>query len=491
MCARARRWRDVRARATEQRSGQSSVRSRTDREGAVGHSGLQQQRAEARLGALVDVQLLTDQRDERTRQALRSGDPATSAGVDPAIARWNRGGGTSRAYTPQVDRVARYASLFILVLFIVVAGRLHPRPATSEFLLGPKTLALTLLGHGPPYNDFVADFIGARAFLHGGDAYPLLGLAVRDLGVDWDVRHRSTHPPTVLLFALPLAELPWRHAAALWAVAMLGALVATGWALRLPRRAIVLLPLMLLWPPVTWSMLQMTPIWVLGLALAWRWRHSPYLAGVVLGVASLPKFFAAAGLLLFLRQRQWRALVGFAVVWTAALGLILVLNADTLRQYVLVNRLESPQQIARPDNGALLPSAWTTGGQLGLLFAVLLIACVVVLGLRLGAMTPSVWAVWVWLGVALLPIAWNYSLLPLLPWLVRVLRQGQPTARPLSALAIGASLVCFFPAVNSWAVTLSIVSAGAAFAVDAGCLCKSTELKRQLPCAAASRAGLG
>ena len=74
--------------------------------------------------------------------------------------------------------------------------------------------------------------------------------------------------------------------------------------------------------------------WLLGLALAWRWRHSPYLAGAVLGVASLPKFFAAAGLLLFLQQRQWRALLGFAAVWTVALGLILVLNADTLQSYL-------------------------------------------------------------------------------------------------------------------------------------------------------------
>src|SRR5215208_1093822 len=193
--------------------------------------------------------------------------PLPLPSASPSTMTENRGGGKSRAYAPQVDGVARYTSLSILVLFILVAVRLHPKPATLEFLLGPKTLALTLLIHGPPYNDFVADFIGARALLHRGDAYPLLGPAVRDLDVDWNVPHRSTHPPTALLFALPLAELTWPHAAALWAVGMLGALVATSWALRLPRRAVVLLPLVVLWPPVTWSLLQMTPIWLLGLAL--------------------------------------------------------------------------------------------------------------------------------------------------------------------------------------------------------------------------------
>lgn len=107
----------------------------------------------------------------------------------------------------------------------------------------------------------------------------------------------------------------------------------------------------------------------------------------------------------------------------------------------------------------------------------MLVTCVAVLGLRLGAMTTPVWALWVWLGVALLPIAWNYSLLPLLPWLVRVLWRGQPPARPLGALALGTSLLGFVPATNSWAITISIVCAGAAFIADAGCLPQYTGLK--------------
>src|SRR5262249_30819141 len=234
------------------------------------------------------------------------------------------------------------------------------------------------------------------------------------------------------------------------------------WALQLPWRGIALLPLVVLWPPITWSLLQLTPIWLLGLALAWRWRHSPYLAGAALGVASLPKFFAATGLLLFLQKREWRALLGFAAVWMVALGLVLVLNADTLQQYILVNRLASPQQIARLDNGALLPSAWTMGGRPGLVLAGMLIVCVVVLGLRLGDMTASVWALWVWLGVALLPIAWDYSLLPLLPWLVPVLWLGPPPAPPPPPPPNRTSLFCFFPPADRLAVTLRLVVARAA-----------------------------
>jgi uncharacterized membrane protein YhaH (DUF805 family) len=42
---------------------------------------------------------------------------------------------------------------------------------------------------------------------------------------------------------------------------------------------------------------------------------------------------------------------------------------------------------------------------------------------------------WTWIGVALLPIAWIYSLLPLLPAIARIVRRGTLAARPL-ALAV-------------------------------------------------------
>src|SRR5262249_37932406 len=74
-------------------------------------------------------------------------------------------GRKARAGLPiTANRLAQYASLFILVLLVLVGARLYPRPGTLGYLLGPKTLALTLLDQGPAYNDFAADFIGARAF---------------------------------------------------------------------------------------------------------------------------------------------------------------------------------------------------------------------------------------------------------------------------------------------------------------------------------------
>ena len=68
--------------------------------------------------------------------------------------------------------------------------------------------------------------------------------------------------------------------------------------------------------------------------------------------------------------------------------------------------------------------------------ALALVAAVLVVSLRRlrSLRRPDRWSwdAWAWTGVALLPIAWIYSLLPLLPALARTLRRGRLVARPLA-----------------------------------------------------------
>ncbi len=329
---------------------------------------------------------------------------------------------------------------------------------------GRQLVAQTLLGRA----DFITDLIGARALLKGSDPYPVFGPAMEELGISWPLQHRSTHPPTAFLFALPLANVPWPSATVMWILAMLGLVVATAWAVGLHRVAMtVLLPFCLLWPPLPWSLLQLTPIWLLGGALAWRWRRAPYAAGAALGIASLTKILPAVTLLPFLWRREWRALVAFTTVWAAALGLLLFFNPHALSAYYAANRAGSIEQIARIDNGALLIVAWRTGGLLALALAGALVGVVVAMGLRAGVTTTPAWAVWIWLGIALLPIAWVYSLLPLLPWLLRVLCQRRSAAQLAASLSIATALLSPAPGSNGSPVALSIAFAGVAFGLDA------------------------
>src|SRR5205085_4288719 len=188
---------------------------------------------------------------------------------------------------------------------------------------GLRTAAAQLRGDGPPV-DLVQDYVGARDVARGREAYPVLTHAYARVGLTWPAGHRSTHPPTAFLLVLPVAWLPWKAAASAWTVLMLAALAAAYWAFgAAPWAALALAPLTVLWPPGGWSMGQLTPLWLLGLALAWRLRDRPAPAGAAIALASLTKLLPALSLLPFLLLRRWSVLRRLSLVLAAALALLL------------------------------------------------------------------------------------------------------------------------------------------------------------------------
>ena len=149
--------------------------------------------------------------------------------------------------------------------------------------------------------DIIGDIIGFRGLYYGTDPYPILGPAYGGLGVDWDIDFPTTHPPTAFLFAAPIAFLPMKLAVALWAYASLAGIFAAYRLLGLRwKRALGLAFLTLLWPPAAFSTGQLTVIWLLGFAFAYRLADrpgaSPRQKGIVGGapaasttVTSLPR----------------------------------------------------------------------------------------------------------------------------------------------------------------------------------------------------------
>jgi Glycosyltransferase family 87 len=328
-----------------------------------------------------------------------------------------------------------------LVVAVVELGILLaiPAPANPDKpgrAGGIRTAAAQLRGSGPPI-DLVQDYVGARDVARGRQAYPVLTRAYASVGLDWRAPHRSTHPPTAFLLALPVAWLPWKAAAAVWMVLMLAALAGAYWALGAPPGpAVALAPLTILWPPGGWSMGQLTPLWLLGLALAWRLRDRPAPAGAAIALASLTKLLPALSLLPFLLLRRWSVLRGFAIVWGVALVALLALDAGAIGRYLTIARSDSREQAARGENSALLWAAEHNYGAVGVAVAVVLVGAVVVRALRRirrhGEIDRLSWDGVGWVGVALLPIAWIYSLLPLLPALARLVRRGGRVAAPLA-----------------------------------------------------------
>ena len=319
------------------------------------------------------------------------------------------------------------------ILLAIAAPKNPDKPGRTG---GTRTAAAQLRGSGPPV-DLVQDYVGARDVVHGRDAYPVLTRAYASVGLEWPAPHRSTHPPTAFLLALPVAWLGWKAAAAVWMVLMLAALAGAYWALgAAPGAAVALAPLTLAWPPGGWSMGQLTPLWLLGLALAWRLRDRPAPAGAAIALASLTKLLPALSLLPFLLLRRWSVLRGFALVWGAAVAALLALDAGVIGRYVTIVRTVSREQAERGENSALLWAAAHNYGAAGVAAAIVLVVAVLVRGLlrirRARELDRLSWDGVGWLGVALLPIAWIYSLLPLLPALARLVRRGGLVAAALA-----------------------------------------------------------
>jgi hypothetical protein len=301
---------------------------------------------------------------------------------------------------------------------------------------GIRTAAAQLRGEGPPI-DLVQDYVGARKLVLGGDPYLRLTQAFASVGITWRADHRSTHPPTAFVLVLPVAWLPWKAAAAAWAVLMLMAIAGAWWALGLsPELAAALAPLTLLWPPAAWSLGQLTPLWLLGLALAWRFRAHPAAAGAAIALASLTKLLPALSLLPFLVSTGRRVLSGFVAGWAVVLAFLLLLRSSALDRYLDVARSAARVQAGRGENSALLWASGHNFGVTGVAAAILLVAAVLVVSFRrlwgAGRIDRWSWDAWTWAGVALLPIAWIYSLLPLLPVLVGSVRRGGFIVRALA-----------------------------------------------------------
>lgn len=333
------------------------------------------------------------------------------------------------------------AGAVFLILLLAPAPRDFEYPGVTG---GFREVGATIRGEGVR-SDFASDYVGARGLLRHEDAYPVLGPAFRKIGIEWNVTTPSAHPPSALVYVLPFALIRWPLAAALWAVAMLAALAAAFWAVGV--RGVVacaLAPLALLWPPAAWSMLQLTPLWLLGLALAWRFRSRPVSAGAAIACAALTKFTPTISLVPLLAQRKFKAVAGFAAVWAGAAIVLLLTDVSSVSRYLDVSGDVTHYLASRDYNGAPMIIGHRALGIVGTIAVVALVALVLgqsLARLRGGRDADELsWAAWAWAGVALLPAVWVYSLLPLLPILIWLIRRPQLGPRLLAIVAFAIPL---------------------------------------------------
>lgn len=282
--------------------------------------------------------------------------------------------------------------------------------------------------YGRPATDLAQDIIGFRAMVKDENAYPNLAIAHAELGLDFPVNAKSTHLPTTFLFVAPVAFMPWRYASASWAFLMLLGVICTFRILGFDwRRAIGYGFLSILWLPVMTSFGQLSILWLLLVTIAYKMRHTDSLAsGFFIGIAALIKLFPAIMVIPFLLQKKWHAIYGFLLAVGGGVASVLLISARAIYDYMdLQQNIEL--MILRSDNSSLFNVGYQHFGVLGLLMVVVLLGIFFLLsrsklGIGEKRIQEQSWMVWTFLSVVLLPVVWIYSLVPLLPVIIRFIK---------------------------------------------------------------------
>ena len=193
----------------------------------------------------------------------------------------------------------------LLLLFILML----PNSDDTWSYIDTLRDASTTLRAQSPRSDLAQDLYGFQAMVLKKDPYAVLGPVHKAMGIDWDVSYSSTHPPTAFLLTAPVAFLPWKIASALWAWLMLilFAISMRAFGFEWPTAILVAVG-GIYWLPAALIFGQLTSVWLLGIMLAYHYRHRhPFLAGICIGLASFTKFFPALLLIPFIMRRKWKA----------------------------------------------------------------------------------------------------------------------------------------------------------------------------------------
>lgn len=291
------------------------------------------------------------------------------------------------------------------------------------------TVALQSLEGKGPIADLAQDIVGFRRLVAGQSAYPMLAPVYRDmLGIHWNVRTNSTHPPSAFLLMFPVGFLPWPTALQAWSMLTLGFVLLSLILLQLRWPYLVGgFLLMLIWPPTVLSLGQISALWLLGFCITYRLKdRAPFWSGAGAALAAATKLTPALLILPALYRKSRAALLGFVAFVLLVMLILLALNPGVLREYVSANLHHSIYLLHRYDNGSLLAVMYSILGPAGAALAILFLILILLACLpRLRSDDDLLWMLAGYFAVATLPIAWCFSLLPLAPIMIYFMRSRQ------------------------------------------------------------------
>jgi hypothetical protein len=181
----------------------------------------------------------------------------------------------------------------------------------------------------PEKSDFVQEYLNAKATVSGINPYQPLDVLAEQFGITTQFRHPSPHPPSFVIFSVPLAFFSYRDAAFIWFVIGLACLLISLrllFSLGTLQLAIVFL-IAVGWLPV-WANLYLGQLLLLQLVLLTLTWHSlraqrEALGGFLLGLTIAVKLITWPLLIFLIVKRRFRAAA-------AAVGVVALTNLIAL-----------------------------------------------------------------------------------------------------------------------------------------------------------------
>jgi MFS family permease len=333
-----------------------------------------------------------------------------------------------------------YVSVGLIMALVVRHVALFDEPAGLDASLGSFNAFLQETSGRWVTTDVQLDFASAAALVHREDPYQVSAVLFDRYGIpSWGVAVANPHPPTTVAMMIPFALISYKDALTAWSVLMVFAIIWTIqlMGVRVAYAAPLGLAICAIWPGA-YAIGNVAPVIGLGIALAYRFRDHPLLAAAGLTLAAAPK---ASGLILlvpFVLTLRWKP-----VLWTAgfmgALALLpLAFYPATWSRYLDVGVTSITLNAARDDNAAVLNLAAKVGLPSWLAIGGIIAVAVAAALLIRDSFWPTVWLI-----VALLPIAWMYSLVTLIPLFCVAVRRPNPWG--VGAVVIGTALAVGSP----------------------------------------------
>ena len=275
----------------------------------------------------------------------------------------------------------------------------------------PVLLAIVFIATPHPRDIVGFDFRGSlwdpgKAILDGHNPYlPPHSSALR-------TGNPPVYPPVFMLIVAPLTLLPWAIGLAVWLVLMAAAIGAALWLLNVRDPWIYAIAFSSSPVLIGWQHGNLLLMLLLGLAVSWRWRDQPLVAGVSVAALVAAKLFLWPLLIwLVVTKRVRAALYSAGFVAIAVLGSWAIIGLDGFRDYPQLlrayERLYVPHSQSPTAFWISLGLSATTGAVLAFALGLTVLLAGVCLARREDG-DRRMFSAAVVAAIALTPIAWFF-----------------------------------------------------------------------------------